>query len=395
MQSQSTDDPNFLQAVLRIGAHTAWDALFRPLAHDPQDVPRSIDAVTTDWLSSVLCANAPDAHVTAFDLGPQTSGSTVRRRIDLRYNRSGLNADLPASVFAKSSPSFLNRIMLSFSRTIENEALFYRHIRPLLLLEAPVGYHSAYDLASGRSIHLLEDLVATKAATFCSPKSDIDRAKAEDLIGVLAALHGRFYDRIDLRTQFPWLSTYPEWFRAGYEGFGLRRFHEQAMTEAADVIPADISRRRDDLWAAQMRSLETHARMPSTLIHNDVHLGNWYITQAGRMGLCDWQCVTIGNWARDFSYAVGATLTIEDRRNWEKDLLRLYLEKLRAAGGESIPFEMAWTLYRQQMIAALLMWTVTLCHSPWMPDMQPRETSREMIRRLTTAMSDLDSIAAD
>ncbi len=395
MRQQSTDDPNLFQAVLRIGAHTAWDALFRPLAHDPDDVPRSIEAVTTDWLSGVLCANAPDARVIGFDLGPQTSGSTVRRRIALHYDRSGRNADLPASVFAKSSPAFLNRVMLTFSRTIENEALFYRHIRPLLLLEAPVGYHSAYDLASGRSIHLLEDLVATKAATFCSPKSYIDRSKAEDLVGVLAALHGRFYGRTDLGSQFPWLSTYPEWFSAGYDGFGLWRFHEQAMTEAVDVIPADISRRRDAIRPAQMRSLETHAHAPSTLIHNDVHLGNWYITQEGRMGLCDWQCVTIGSWARDFSYAVGATLTVEDRRSWERDLLALYLEKLRAASGETLPFEHAWKLYRQQMVAALLMWTATLCHSPWMPDMQPREISREMIRRLTTAMSDLDSLAAD
>ena len=46
------------------------------------------------------------------------------------------------------------------SRTIENEALFYEKIRPLVTLEAPRGYHCDYDLTNGRSIHLLEDLVA-------------------------------------------------------------------------------------------------------------------------------------------------------------------------------------------------------------------------------------------
>ena len=39
------------------------------------------------------------------------------------------------------------------------------------------------------------------------------------------------------------------------------------------------------------------------------------------------------------------------------------------------------------------MWTVTLCHSPLMPDMQPRDTSVEMVKRFTTAISDLDALA--
>ena len=55
-------------------------------------------------------------------------------------------------------------------------------------------------------------------------------------------------------------------------------------------------------------------------------------------------------------------------------------------------FDAAFGAYRQQIPAALLMWTPTLIHSPLMPDMQPREVSLEMIRRMTTAIVDLDSI---
>ena len=60
-------------------------------------------------------------------------------------------------------------------------------------------------------------------------------------------------------------------------------------------------------------------------------------------------------------------------------------------GGERVDPDTAWTLYRQQLFAALLMWTPTLCHPPTMPDMQPETMSLEMIRRITAAMSDLDA----
>ena len=46
----------------------------------------------------------------------------------------------------------------------------------------------------------------------------------------------------------------------------------------------------------------------------------------------------------------------------------------------------------QQIVHALAMWTITLCHSPLLPNMQPEDTSLTMIERITTAMGDLDSV---
>lgn len=40
----------------------------------------------------------------------------------------------------------------------------------------------------------------------------------------------------------------------------------------------------------------------------------------------------------------------------------------------------------------LLMWTISLCHSPLLPNMQSEETMLSMTERITTAMADLDSI---
>ncbi|MCF8534468.1 MAG: aminoglycoside phosphotransferase family protein [Reyranella sp.] len=393
-EAAAGDEPDVLGALVRIGPHLAWEAVARPVARRLGDVPRRIEAITAEWLTAVLCGGTPGAEVNAFAFGPGSSGTSVRRQILLTYNAAGAAARLPTTLFAKSTPSALTQLVNGFSGTTAIEALFYSRLRPELILEAPIGYHSAYSLRSYRSIHLLEDLVATKQATFCSPRGHINRDQANDIVDILAALHSCFYDDRRIRTGFVGLKAYPRWFHDANKWANLRHHHERAMTEAAAVIPADVLARRDHIWPALMRSFEAHETQPSTILHSDVHLGNWYITGAGRMGLCDWQCVITGLWARDVAYAISATLTVDDRRAWERELLERYLEKMRAGTGHRFDFQPSWDLYRQQMFAALLMWTPTLCHSPLFPDMQPRDICFEMIKRMTAAISDLGSLDA-
>jgi aminoglycoside phosphotransferase (APT) family kinase protein len=149
---------------------------------------------------------------------------------------------------------------------------------------------------------------------------------------------------------------------------------------------------RDAVWPAAIRALAVHDNEPQGLIHSDVHIGNWYRTGAGKMGLCDWQCLARGHWSRDFSYAVTAALTPDDRRKWERDLLQRYLDRFARLTGTLPDFDTSFLRYRQQMVHALLMWTITLCHSPLLPDMQSEETTLAMIERISTAMADLDAL---
>lgn len=129
--------------------------------------------------------------------------------------------------------------------------------------------------------------------------------------------------------------------------------------------------------------------LPPTLIHGDPHLGNWFITGDGAMGLCDWQCISVGHWSRDLAYALAMALTVEQRRSWEAELINTYLQRLDAAGVNAPPFAV-WDLYRSQFVAALLMWTPTHNPPPMFPAMQPKSTSTEVLRRILTAIDDLD-----
>ncbi len=371
--------------------HTIWDHLTRPTAETIDDVPWCAEAISPEWLTAVLCRDIRDARAIAVEICDGDQGSSVRRRLRVTYSRQGTAAGLPQHLFCKTTPTVLTRLATGLSAA--GEARFYRHIRRELSIEAPSCYHSAWDRNSGRSIHLFNDLIATKGARFCKWHTAISRQQAEQIIDTLAIVHGRFYNSQRFNSDLKWVLTYEDFFHAG-ERVGLRECHERAMIEAEEVIPPDVGRRRAEIWPAAIGALALHAKAPRTLLHSDVHLGNWYVTDQGRMGLCDWQCLGKGHWARDVSYAISTTLAIEDRRAWERDLLKRYLERMYEHSGLAVAFDEAWELYRRQILLALLMWTPTLVHTRTTPDMQPQEMSLEMIRRMTCAMSDHDSLAA-
>jgi hypothetical protein len=379
-------------AALKIGGRVAFERLARPKARRRDDVPCSPNAITPEWLTAVLCEKHPDAVVTAVEVKPASAGTHERHRLIVRYNDAGRRAGLPGSIFTKSLPSVVTRMIGGFNGTARVEGQFFTQLRPLLQLEAPVGYHAAFDRQTFASILLLEDLVATKSATFCNHRTYVTREMAGDMIDVLAALHARFYGDRELATRYRWVAGYPRWFTIGAEKMSLEYYTRKAFEAASHVIPAKVMAQRDAVWPAAMRALAVHEGEGQGVIHSDVHIGNWYRTTAGKMGLCDWQCLSRGHWSRDFAYAVTAALTPADRRMWEKDLLARYLARFAELTGTKPNFDESFRYYREQIVHALLMWTITLCHSPLLPNMQPEETTLAMIERITTAMADLDSI---
>jgi hypothetical protein len=379
-------------AALKIGGRVAFERLVRPKARHRDDVPCSPDAITTEWLTAVLCDGLSGAAVTKVEVKPASAGTHERHRLVLTYNEEGQRAGLPGSIFTKSLPSVVTRMIGGFNGTARVEGQFFMQLRPRLELEAPIGYHAAFDRQTFASILLLEDLVATKSAAFCNHRTHVSRAMADDMIDLLASLHARFYGDRELATRCSWLAGYPRWFTVGAEKMSLEHYTGKAFDAASHVIPAKVLTKRDAVWPAAMHALSVHKSEGQGLIHSDVHIGNWYRTASGKMGLCDWQCLSRGHWSRDVAYAVASSLSPDNRRKWERDLLVRYVAQFAKLTGTNLDFDESCRHYREQMVHALLMWTITLCHSPLLPNMQPEETTLTMIERITTAMDDLETI---
>jgi hypothetical protein len=388
----SSEQRGIVQLIEQITSAYRSDEKHRHLPATVGEIPLTYESINDQWLTDIICRGVPAAKVIGHQLGPVDDGSWNRRRIKLRYNATGVEAGLPETVFCKASQSLENRLVLGISSGAQCEVSFYRYLRPLLDIQAPTVYYAAVDLTSFNAMIVMNDLAAERV-TFCDHTTAVSRANAESQMTLLARLHGRSCSVAGLQDAARGFPTWPEFFSNTLD-FGMREGSEQGFREAVDVIPAPLYRRSSEIWSATTASVALHDREPRSVIHCDVHLKNWYITSSGSMGLFDWNCCSRGLGIRDVAYTLSTALRPEDRRAWDRELIALYVDELRAAGGPTISVAQAWQGYRQQLVTALTWWTVTLTPPPGLPDMQPRDTTLEFIRRIAIAMDDHGSLDA-
>ena len=383
-------------SMARVGLYKSLEKYIEPRATHYRDVPTSPATFTAEWLTEVMCRDVPNASVEAFELGRGSSGATDRQALTLRYNDAGIKAGLPSAVFCKYSNSVQQRLWLGNSGLMQHEVAFYREMRAEMNIETPQSYHVAYHPRGWQSAVILEDLDATKGATFCAPSTPMTKEMICDLLGELAIFHGHYWNDPRLDKQFTWLPTPLQLFTRFCETFS---FHDQVfvgLQRAGHMVPDALKGRNERLWKAYGQSCaQSDHHPPRTLLHGDPHVGNTYITAAGKMGLNDWQVCMKGNWAWDFAYLLLTALPIEDRRNWERDLLTYYVERLKEHGGQPGSFDELWLDYRRHTLHALMGWLVTIGAGGVQPkQMQVDQVSLAVIERAAVAMVDLESIEA-
>jgi hypothetical protein len=240
---------------------------------------------------------------------------------------------------------------------------------------------------------ILEDLSA-KGWTFPDPMEDaVSRDDAEDMVDQLAYYHAAFWNDPRLtRGTLARLST-TERMQQRLNGVGLAKRAEVGIERGRSVIPPRLYRRKAEIVPATMRSLHLNSTGTLTVLHQDVHQGNWLRDPDRRMGLYDWQATAKGEWALDFSYLMSVNLPVDDRRASERGLLERYLWRLGEEGVSDPPsFEEAWLRYRQQPFHVLIFALFTIGSGRFQPDMQPKDYMLRCLERIATFVDDHDSL---
>jgi hypothetical protein len=282
MRSMSIGQKLALAArVAVIGGHVLGEKVTRRRPTHLAEVPGSPEALTPEWLTAALFRNRPGARVTGVRMGDRSDGSTSRQVLLLEYNDAGLGSGIPQRVFSKSSPHFTSRLITGLTGALQNEAGFYMTLRPQVEMETPIGYDAGVDDASGRSMFLLEDVADTHGARFGDPTPlQVDRAMAESMVENLAAYHGRFWES-ELLDQ-SWIQTSLGFQQRVNATIDFEKRSLIGIERSESIAPVEFLRRRDAVWGATMRSLELKVSGPHTLLHSDMHLGNWYLNRDGR-----------------------------------------------------------------------------------------------------------------
>ena len=163
------------------------------------------------------------------------------------------------------------------------------------------------------------------------------------------------------------------------EHFG--RLFSGEMRELAEAYGSRVADHIADLAAA-----------PQTFGHGDFRLDNMFFGAGDddEVAVMDWQVSGQFNGLYDVAYFLGSSVSVDVRREIERDVLAEYTDIVCGMGATGFTFDDCWRLYRQNMLGRLLV-TIFVCGGLDLNDARSRRLAEISVRRALAAIEDLDA----
>ena len=268
------------------------------------------------------------------------------------------------------------------------ECDYYRRLAHRAPIRSPTLLYGDIDERSNRFVLVLEDLRAMKAADQIQGGSP---AQARRAIRAIAALHGRYWGKVDepsLAGLFDTLSP-KQWptIQVLYLACLVR-----CLERFGSFFPDKMCRLVEAFGTRMAEHLGEVASGPRTFVHGDFRLDNMFFgaVDGDDVAVFDWQASGLGVAVYDVAYFLGASVTIEVRREIERQALEEYHDIICRMGVNNFSFDDCWHLYRRSMLTGLLV-PVIMCGSLSLTDERSRRLAECTLQRRLAAIDDLDA----
>ena len=305
-------------------------------------------------------------------------------RVSISYEG---NENLPASIIVKCAVQNENKDVAQLLDFYNREVNFYNKVGDACGFRVPKSYYAHVDQASYNCVILMEDLGNV------SPHDQIVGASEEEAyaaIEKIALMHSRYWGKVSTPDS-SWMYD----FMSEAEAVNLRDMLympslEPTIEKFADFFTDQqiqlcrtVGERYTECWSLKLSSFET-------FIHGDYRQDN-FIYPDGSLDaiVMDWQISGRGKGIFDVSYFICQSLQPDLRQRIEKDLIKLYVERLREYGVEDYGFDQAFQDYRIMMLGCLV-YPVTVCGSLDLANDRGRALAECMLTRNLNAIDELD-----
>jgi thiamine kinase-like enzyme len=336
--------------------------------------PIELNEINRDWLTHAL-----DAPVKAVRLVDAHSGTTGRAMLQIDYVEA---VQLPRRIFVKLPPTDEGQRAFVCSTGMGlREVLFYQQLAAEVPLRVPHCYYAASDDSGEQYIMLLEDL-EDSGCTFHNASSRYSLEYTRQVLSSFARLHAHYWESPRFNGDLAWVAPPVQHDIAKTLVSRALQIHGDDMppvfTAMAELylLHADAIHR---LWE----------QGPATLIHGDVHDGNLFFD--GGPGFLDWALVARGPAMRDVGYFLAGTLSPEDQRAHNKELMSYYRKQLLANGA---PAPAAEELWRQYQWHAAYVWVGATATLAMGDDWQSTAYVLKTLERLHQALAELGTVSA-
>ena len=313
------------------------------------DMPGGPSGLTPEWMTSALRQGGAirDATVTSLDkkvIGAGAGFMGELAHVTLAYDKPEEGG--PRSLIAKlpaANPD--NREIATLLRFYEREVHFYDEIADDVQLRTPRRYYGAHDAESGDYVLLLEDMAPARVG---DQLAGCTVAEADLALRELAKFHATWWESPRLN-EIEWMpltsdpviaQTVQESYQEAWEPF------TQVVAGKMPEAMLDIGER----FGGHVIDMMTRfGGPPRTIIHGDYRLDNlFFATPEGGdpLAVIDWQIASRGRGVFDAAYFLGGTLSPEDRKAKERDLIHTYHDILLERGVTGYDFDTCWEDYR-------------------------------------------------
>jgi aminoglycoside phosphotransferase (APT) family kinase protein len=274
-------------------------------------------------------------------------------------------------------------MITALPQLLQTEARFYRELAHSVPVIRPTVLATQRRWGQGTTVVLAD--VTEDGFTPGSPGDALTAAQATSVIEQLAHLHARFWHKAGLDSADDWLAG------------SMRRWEDRlgsalavplmgrGLSRAGDIVPATLHAPALRYASQRRRAMQFLAAGPHTLVHHDLHPGNFF-WQESQSGFLDWQLVRIGEGIGDIAYFLATALAPETRRMHELDLLTRYQQILAEQGIEQDSATLLQR-YRVHLAYPFEAMVVTLA----VGGMMELAANLELIRRTAAAIMDHDT----
>ena len=357
-------------------------------------LPVNPAGLTAEWLTEALRSSGilGGGRVTSVDstiIGAGVGFIGTIARLTLTYD--GAPPDAPETIIAKLPSEDPGSRMVGVAFGLyEREVRFYSDLAAKSGLPAPKPFFAHYDATAGQVVLLLEELAGGEWGDQVAGATPEQAALAIDAIG---AFHAKWWKNPEIAS-YPWIASGIETIRqpiqmmyAGVWPVAMERFGDLFPEELRPLIP-DFGRRT-------MAALDQMTLGPETLVHGDYRPDNLFFGGPGTnrpLVVCDWQGPGKATGVVDAAYFITGSMSPDDRRKYEIELLRRYHNQLLEGGVKDYSFDQLMTDYRGYFAGVIAGGVVLLGTLP-----EGNERGRKLIEasmnRFITAMQDHDSLA--
>lgn len=322
------------------------------------DLPLNVDGLTTDWLKVALDTQIGDAKLIGFSptiIGVGEGFMGQLARVALEYDGDASQA--PSSVIAKFAAERQDTRDMAAERSLyQREIGFYRDIGNAVGIPIADCYFMHYIADTNQFVLLLEDLAPGEPS---DQVEGTDRETSREVIEQFAKLHAKWWNSEALEA-LPWA----KWQVTEMSMDKAMDMYNQSKQEVDETGKFDRypELKRLMQYLPPLFKFDPAPPYPFSFTHGDLRSDNIIKPSAagGRFAVIDWQVSGLGDPINDIVYWMVLSLTTEERRATEDELLKLYHQRLLEYGVKKYSYKKFINAYRTNLVVVQLMFSMPM-----------------------------------